>query len=144
MEGKVVTRRFRPGLCGPWGRDARAWAAVEFRRLSSEAPRFLMKPWVLQRFSLLRCRRRFLYVEPQSETQPSWPFRSVAAASCRRQPHSRLLSQGDFGTSGIDQHQSVLGKKPPLAVTLIQQHEGSSPSRSVRPLLIVRGPVVFA
>ena len=145
MEPKVATRRFRPGLSGPVGHGARAWAAVGFRRWPSVAPGFLGKPWALRRCSPLRCRRRFLYVEPQSETQPSWPFRSVAAASCRRRPHSRLLSQGDFGTSGIDQHQSVLEKnllwlkgflilvpRSFAAIPFIQQHEGSSPSRSVR------------
>jgi hypothetical protein len=58
MKPKVATGRFRPGLDGPVGRDEQGvWQPAA------------------------ACLRRDLYVEPTSETQPSWPFRFVAAVS---------------------------------------------------------------
>jgi hypothetical protein len=58
MELKVATGRFRPGLDGPIGRDEQG----------------VGQP-------VAACLRRGLYVEPTSETQPSWPFRFAAAVS---------------------------------------------------------------
>ena len=60
----------------------------------SLSARSVCPPWGLARIACssawLRCMRRGLYVQPTSETQPSWPLRSVAA-SCRRRLRSLLL-----------------------------------------------------
>lgn len=55
-----------------------------------------------------RCLRRDLYGEPTSETQPSWPFRPVAAVSSPGgDPILVWRCEHASGKPGTDQHSSV-------------------------------------